>query len=69
MRTTIINGLAQVVTKSARMAQTGILTRNPTSPVPTQWPDSPYNPAILRVLRLTTGGMAWSPKFPVLHIS
>ena len=69
MRMMIINGLAQVAMKSARTAQTGILTRNPVSPVPTQWPDSPYNPAVLIVLRLTTGGMAQLPKFPVLHIS
>ena len=69
MRMMNVNGLAQVLIKSARTAQTGILTRNPTSLVPTQWPDSPYNPAVLIVLRLTTGGTAWSSKFPVLHIS
>ena len=49
----IINGLAQVAMKSARMAQTGIPTRNPISPVPTEWPDNQDYPAILRVLRLT----------------
>ena len=40
MRKMIVNGLAQVAMKSARMAQTRILTRNPTSPVPTEWPDN-----------------------------
>ena len=53
MSTMIVNGLAQVVMKSARMAQTGIPTRNPTSLVLTEWPDNRDYPAVLRVLRLT----------------
>ena len=49
MRMMIINGLAKVVVKSARMAQ----TRNPASLVPTEWPDNQDYPAVLRFLRLT----------------
>ena len=40
VRTKIVDGLAQVVMKLARTTQIGIPTRNPMSPVPTEWPDN-----------------------------